>query len=581
MDHKTNRHNIYLTVILLLFYSVTSVYSGETVKPVHLFTDISKESGLDFIHFNGMSGELYFPEMTGQGGGFVDYDNDGDLDVFLIQGRMIGPGKKLQDALFPPQKSYPKDRLFRNDLTINENGERHIRFVDVTEQSGILGDDYGMGVISGDFNNDGWPDLYVTNYGPNIMWFNNGDGTFYNATGKTGTHDNLWGSSAAVFDFDRDGWLDLYVANYVYFDLGENKKCFASNSRRDYCGPSAFVSQRDRMFHNKGDGTFEDMTDKVLIDYQPGSGLGVISMDVNGDGWMDFYVANDGQANQLWINQKGTSFIDDALFSGSAVNQNGQAEASMGIGAGDFDRDGDDDLIMTHIMGETNTLYANDGLGLFEDRTIATGLSSVSFPFTSFGINWIDYDNDGWLDLLIANGAVLEIEKLALEGDPYPIHQPNQLFKNEKGKRFSNVSHLAGDDFNISEVSRGAALGDVDNDGDMDALICNNNGHVRLMRNNTGNQNNWLGLRLVHPENGRDMLGTRVILKRKGKEVLLRQVRTDGSYCSMNDPRILFGLDSSEKADTVDINWPDGTREVWENPVLGKYTVLKQGFTKK
>jgi hypothetical protein len=422
---------------------------SQTGEP--LFKDIAKKSGLDFVHFNGMSGELYFPEMTGQGGGFFDYDNDGDLDVYLIQGCMLGPGKTLKDALFPPRDPNPRDRLFRNDLC------------------GLKITDYGMGVAAGDFNNDGWIDLYITNYGPNRMLFNNG-GTFTDVTAKTGTGDELWGSSAAVFDYDRDGWLDLYVANYVHFDIIKNKRCFAKNSRRDYCGPSAFFPQKDRLYHNKGDGTFEDVTDKVLINYRPGSGLGVIITDANGDGWLDIYVANDGQPNQLWINNEGKFFRDDALFAGAALNLDGQAEGSMGVSAGDFDGDGDEDLFMTHIMGETNTLFVNNGKALFEDRTISVGLSAASFPYTSFGTGWIDYDNDGWLDLFVVSGAVLTIESLARAGDPYPLHQPNQIFRNERGKRFTDVTSHAGKDFALSEVSRGAAFGDVDNDGDIEVV---------------------------------------------------------------------------------------------------------------
>jgi hypothetical protein len=568
-----------LFLLLVLPVPLPSEKQPQTGPP--LFTDISKESGLDFVHFNGMSGEFYFPEMTGQGGAFLDYDNDGDLDVYLIQGKMLGPGKTFKDALFPPRDPNPRDRLFRNDLTIDSTGKRTIHFVDVTDKSGLKVTDYGMGVAVGDFNNDGWVDLYITNYGPNRMLFNNGDGTFRDVTAKTGTGDKLWGTSAAVFDYDRDGWLDLYAANYVYFDVVKSKRCYARSSRRDYCGPSAFFPQKDHLYHNKGNGTFEDVTDKVLLDYRPWAGLGVISLDVNGDGWLDIYVANDGNPNQLWINYKGKYFKDEALFLGAALNNDGQAEASMGVCAGDFDGDGDEDLFMTHIMGETNTIYINNGKGLFEDRTISTGLSAVSFPYTSFGTNWIDYDNDGWLDLFVVNGAVLTIESLARAGDRYPLHQPNQVFRNDKGKRFINVTPQAGKDIALSEVSRGAAFGDVDNDGDIDVLVCNNNGPVRLFINNTGNQKKWLGLRLVDSKRKRDLLGTRVGLNRKGKPTLWRRVRTEGSYCSANDPRLVFGLGEDDRVDSIDIFWPDGTKETWQNPIPMKYTTLIKGAVNK
>jgi enediyne biosynthesis protein E4 len=568
-----------LGLLLIVFTLLLTANPATGEKDI--FTDIGKQTGLDFVHFNGMSGEYYFPEMTGQGGGIFDYDNDGDLDVYLVQGNMLGKGKTFKDALFPPRDKNPRDRLFRNDLTIDKKGNRTIRFVDVTDKSGLKMTGYGMGVAAGDFNNDGWIDIYITNYGTNKMMRNNGNGTFTDVTAQTGTGDKLWGSSAAFFDYDKDGWLDLYVCNYVFFDIEVNKKCFARSSRRDYCGPSAFAPQKDRFYRNKGDGTFEDVTDKVLIGYKPGAGLGVVALDVNNDGWLDIYVANDGQANQLWLNQKGKSFMDDALFSGAALNQDGHAEASMGIGVIDFDADGDEDIFLTHLMGETNTLYVNNGKGLFEDRTIATGLSANSFPFTAFGTNWIDYNNDGWPDLFICNGAVLVIESQAQAGDKYPLHQPNLLFRSEGGKRFTDVTGAAGKDIAISEVSRGAAFGDMDNDGDTDVLVFNNNGRVRFFINNVGQKQKWLGLRLIDPKKKRDMQGALVTLNRKGKPSLWRRVRTEGSYSSTNDPRLLFGLGEDDKVDSIDIVWPDGSKETWKKPKAMQYTTLKKGSANK
>jgi len=546
-----------------------------------IFVDISEASGLDFVHFNGMSGEYYFPEMMGQGCAFLDYDNDGDLDVYLVQGSMLGPGKTLADALFPPRDSNPRHRLYRNDLTIGSEGSRTVRFVDVTDQSQINISDYGMGVATGDFNNDGWVDIFVTNLESTRMLYNNGDGTFTDVTEKSGTSGRLWATSASAFDYDRDGWLDLYVANYLDFDLVRNRKCYAPNSRRDYCGPSSFTPQSHRLFHNKGDGTFEDVTTKVLADYKAYAGLGAVAIDADGDGWPDIYVANDGYPNQLWLNREGKMFREDALFAGVALDRDGRPQGSMGIAVGDFDADGDEDLFVTNIMGETNTLYANDGQGLFEDRTIATGLAAATVPYTSFGTGWIDYDNDGWLDLFMVNGAVLIIEELARAGDPYPLRQPKQLLRNENGKRFVDITADAGKDLLGPEVSRGLAFGDVDSDGDTDLLVANNNGHVRLYENKVGQQKKWLGLRLVDSQGKRDMIGALAGLKRAGMPTLWRRVRTDGSYCSANDPRLLFGLGDSETVDSIEIYWPDGTKEVWEKPVPMKYTTLKKGSVNK
>ncbi len=570
-----------LSVLLFLSFYLPNTLVLAQADGNDLFKDVSISSGLDFHHFNGMTGKFYFPEMTGQGGGFIDFDNDGDLDIYLLQGTILGSGETFKDALFPPKNTQPQDRLFRNESHRNGKGNMVIQFTDVTKQSNIQGVGYGMGMAVGDFNNDGFQDIYITNYGPNKMLFNRGDGSFEDVTQASGTGDNLWGTSCAAIDFDHDGWLDLYVTNYVFFDIAANKKCYANNSGRDYCGPSAFTSQPDRLFRNLGNGTFKDVTSQMLNDYTPGSGLGLVSLDVNNDGWLDLYVANDGQPNQLWVNQQGKSFVEDGLFSGAAVNQNGQAEASMGLAAGDFDNDGDEDLFMTHIMGETNTLYLNDGQGLFEDKTIAVGLASLSFPNTAFGVNWIDFDNDSWLDLYIANGAVLEIDKLVRAGDPYPLHQPNQLLANIAGKKFIDISDKLGDDYTLSEVSRGAATADIDNDGDLDLLITNNNGRARLLLNMVGNNKNWIGLKLVDENNGRDLLGSKAILYRKGKKPLVRRSRTEGSYCSANDPRIIFGLGETDDLEYIEVVWPDRTREVLHSLKTNGYSNIQRHSTKK
>jgi len=568
-------------LLLCLPLLLPAAKTAPAKQPDEIFTDIAVGSGLDFVNFNGMSGEYYFVEMTGQGGGFVDFDNDGDLDVYLCQGRMLGPGKTLKDATFPPTDPDPRDRLFRNDLERDAEGNPVVHFTDVTDSVGLKNREYGMGVTAADFDNDGWVDLYVTNFGPNKLFLNKGGKKFVDVTETSGTGDPHWGASALAFDYDRDGLLDLYVTNYVVCDIVENRKCFAKSSQRDYCGPAAYPPQRDRFYHNLGGGRFEEVLEKVLQDYKPGAGLNVIEVDVNEDGWLDFYVANDGTANQLWINDKGKSFIDDGLFSGTAVNQDGQAEASMGVDSVDFDADGDEDFFVTHLMGETNTLYVNDGTGLFEDRTISAGLSSGSFPFTTFGNKWVDYDNDGWPDLFAASGAVTIIENLVMEKDPYPLHQPNQLFHSQGGKKFVDVSEAGGKDVRVSEVSRGIAIGDVDNDGDSDILVCNNNGPVRLLRNNVGQDRKWLGLRLMDAEGKRVLTGTMAGLKRKGRPALWRRVRVSGGYCSSSDPRLLFGLGDGETVDAVEIRWEDGTTETWSKPESMKYTTIRKGSLSK
>ncbi len=542
-----------------------------------VFIDAGAEAGLDFVHFNGMSGQYFFVEMTGQGGALFDYDNDGDLDLYLVQGSMLGPGKTLDDALFPPRDRPPRDRLYRNDLQIDPDGSRSLRFVDVTEASGIRLEGYGMGVAAADYDNDGWVDLYVTHYGGNRLLRNLGDGRFADVTEASGTGDDAWGTSASFVDFDRDGRLDLYLANYVDYSVAENKVCYGKSSRRDYCGPSGFLPVHDRLFRNLGEGRFAEVSDRLLKGYRPGPGLGVLGADLNGDAWPDLYVANDGAANQFWLNQEGRGFVDDALFSGTAVNREGKAEASMGLDAGDFDNDGDLDLFITHLMGETNTLYVNNGQGLFEDRTVQYGLAAGSFPYTAFGTAWLDYDNDGWLDLLVLNGAVQVVEALARAGDRYPLDQPDQLFRNQQGKGFREVDYATDSPLRRPAVSRGAAFGDIDNDGDTDLVAFDNNGPVRLLLNQIGQDRPWLGLRLLDAEGRFDRLGTRVELLRNDGPNLWRRSSSDGSYCAANDPRVLIGLPEPAAQASVRIHWPDGAVEERELALDGTYHQIRQG----
>ncbi|HEX5759330.1 MAG TPA: CRTAC1 family protein, partial [Thermoanaerobaculia bacterium] len=523
-----------------------------------LFVDAASDTGLDFVHFNGMSGALYFPEMMGQGGALFDYDGDGDLDVYLVQGAMLGPGKTLADALPPPRGPLPpRGRLYRNDLRVAADGTRTLRFTDVTAASGLEATGYGMGVATGDFDNDGRTDLFLANYGPDQLWRNQGDGTFRDVTARAGGSDPLWSVSAAFVDFDRDGWLDLYVANYVDFPLASNPACYAASSRRDYCGPADFPAAPDRLWRNRGaDGAgevrFEDVTLRAGIDLSTaGPGLGVLAFDADRDGWPDLYVADDGAPNRLWMNRRDGTFRDEAPLAGAAVNRAGRAEGSMGIDAGDFDADGDEDLFIANLTGETNTLYVNDGAGLFEDRSVESGLAQGSLPFTAFGIAWLDYDNDGWLDVFIASGAVRLQEAAARGGDPYPLKQTNQLYRNlgrdAAGRvRFAETTAAAGAVFARQAVGRGAAFGDVDEDGDTDVLVCNNNGPVALLLNQAGSRAPWLGLRLLD-RRGRDALGARVEVSRQGAPALWRRARSDGSYASANDPRVLVGLGAAAR----------------------------------
>jgi hypothetical protein len=584
MSYTRSILKLLLSVVTALSFTSVVVHSQSVGKRPEarasspIFDELADQLGLRFRHYNGMTGKLLLPEVMGAGAALFDFDNDGDLDVFLVQGSVLAPGDQPARTLFPwREPGQPRGKLFRNDLIINKDGSRTLKFTDVTEQSGISAEGYGMGAIVGDVNNDGWPDLYLCNLGPNRLYLNNGNGTFIDVTEKSGTDDPRWSTSAAFVDYDRDGWLDLMVANYAVFNAADSPSCYADTTAKDYCGPRSFRAPGNRLLHNKGDGTFEDVTSSAGVAREFGHGLGVVTADFNRDGWIDIYVANDGDPNQLWINQKNGTFRNEALLAGAAVNRNGQPEAGMGVDAGDFDADGTEDIFITHLMEETNTLFVNHGDASFEDRTREAGLGLPGSRLTGFGTLFFDYDNDGRLDLLVVNGAVRHLQQLVSKGDPYPLGQPNQLFHNEGTGQFVETSEQAGQAFRLLEVSRGAAFGDLDNDGDTDVLVTNNNGKVRLFLNRIGNRNNWLGLRLLGKSANRDMLGADVEVVVTRRQVLWRRARTDGSYCSSQDPRVLVGIGSSERVDAVRIHWPDGTVEEWKNPPINRYLTVKEG----
>jgi hypothetical protein len=459
-----------------------------------------------------------------------------------------------------------------------------------------------MGVAAGDFDNDGYVDLYRTALGASQLFRNNGDGTFTDVTHRTGTGNSRWSVSAAFVDFDRDGWLDLYVGNYLDHRVDDGIRCSTRTGRRDYCGPRSYTPVPDRLFRNRRDGTFVDVTAEAQVSRHIGPALGVVAADVNADGWPDIYVANDGEPNFLWINERNGRFKNTALLAGAALNSFGSPEGSMGVDAGDVDNDGDEDLFVTNLPGETNTLYVNDGSGLFEDRTTIAGLAIPSLPYTGFGTAFFDFDNDGWLDLLVANGGVRIVESAARASNPFPLDERNQLFRNVGAGQlagpparqghpnaaaalgtpaprwggFQEVTSRAGAAFELSEVSRGAAFGDVDNDGDVDVLITNNNGPARLLINHVGQRNRWVGLRLVGAQ-GRDMLGARVGVFRDEGPPLWRRARADGSYASANDPRVLVGLGKAAAVRRVRVIWPGGAVEDWTDIAVGKWITLREG----
>ena len=545
------------------------------------FVDRAAAVGLDFVHVNGMSGELYLAEIMGPGVALFDYDNDGDLDAYAVQG---GPLTRSGSAAANPGG----DRLYRNDL--RPGSPASVAFTEVTAQSGIAGRAgpaetglhrraYGMGVAAGDIDNDGWVDLYLTRLGPDVLLRNNGDGTFSDVTRQAGITDAGWSVPASFFDFDRDGWLDLYVGNYVHYDIDADADCRGPNGAADYCQPQVYQPMPGRLYRNRGNGQFVDVTVAAGIAKEYGPALGSLAVDVDGDGWLDLYVANDGTANQLWLNQRNGTFRNGALLGGVAVSGAGRPEGSMGVDAADFDRDGDDDLLVTNLFGEGMALYANDGSGTFVDRGAASGLRPVSLRYTGFGAAWIDVDNDGWLDVLSVNGAVQRAQPFARSDDSFPLDQPMQLLRNRGDGRFDDVTVRAGVALTAPVVGRGAAFGDVDNDGDTDVLVATNNGPLKLLLNQIGNSAHWLGMRLLTAA-GRDALGARAAIVDRDGTTRWRRVASDGSYASASDPRPLFGLGDGDGPVRLRVAWPDGATEERVVDTVDRWLTVKEGATR-
>ena len=545
---------------------------------IEWFVDRAQSTGLDFVHFNGMSGGFYQPEIMAPGVGLFDYDNDGDLDVYLVQGQMLGTGKTFGQAVLQPKAPLPlRGRLYRNDLQLDADGIGKLRFTDVTGQSGLDARGYGMGVAAGDYDNDGCVDLYLTNFGPNQLFRNNCDGTFTDVSRSSGVAHDGWSVPAAFVDIDRDGWLDLFVGHYLVYSVDRHVNCFTESRLPDYCPPERYRPEPDRLYRNRRNGTFEDVTASSGVARAFGPALGVATADFNGDKWIDIFVANDQKENQLWINQGDGTFEDLALRSGAALSATGSTTANMGVDAGDFDNDGDEDLFVTELTGQGSALYVNTGNGQFEEQSARTGVRLMTLPYTGFGTGWFDYDNDGWLDILAVNGLVTQNLDALGPSNPFPLQQPNLLIRNLGVGKFEDVTPRAGAVFRLSEVSRGAAFGDIDNDGDMDVVVTNAAGPVRLLLNQIGHRQHWLGLRLVGADGRRDMLGARVAIIRSDGSTLWRRARADGSYASANDPRVVVGLGGATAVRAIQVTWPSGRVEEWSDVPADRYTVLREG----
>jgi hypothetical protein len=511
--------------------------------PPPLFEEVPPaRSGITWRHVNGRSPEYYLPETTGAGCAFVDYDNDGWMDIYLVNSGncdFLSPNPPLRNALY--------------------HNNRDGTFTDVTEKAGVAGGGYGMGAAVGDYNGDGWPDLYLTQYGRSILYRNNKNGTFTDVTEKAGVAAPGWASSAVWFDYDGDGKLDLFVCRFVDFDKSKNQFCGDPRTgERFYCVPTAYQPARSWLFRNNGDGTFTDVSRESGIANALGKAWGVVATDVNNDGWMDLFVANDTVANFLFVNKRNGTFEEAAIGAGVAYSQEGRPRSGMGVDSADFDQDGWQDLFVTNVDQEMYSIYHNNHDLTFDDMAEASGLGRVTRLMSGWGLKFFDYDNDGNLDLFIANGH--PDDRIEQHSPRVTYKEPLLLFHNN-GHGLENISASAGSAFAQTFAARGMAIGDFNNDGATDVLIAVNNGPPLLLKNTAARENHWLGLRLVGKKANPDAIGARITwqagdLKRSRLKV------GGGSYLSSHDPREVLGIGKRLKIDKLEIQWPQPSKRV-------------------
>lgn len=519
-----------------------------TEDPQPWFREEAAQRDLDFRHVSGHDGVYLFPEIHAGGAALFDADQDGDLDAYLVQSGSLkqGPTQKLGN------------QLFLND------GEGAFR--NASARSGADDRGYGMGVATGDFDNDGRVDLYVTNVGTNVLLRNLGKGRFADVTATAGVGVAGWSASAAFVDFDLDGDLDLFVANYLNWTVEREVECFDKAGRLNYCGPAKYdTPAADFLFRNNGDGTFADVTEAARMNVAFGTGLGVGTGDFDANGWPDLFVANDGMLDQLWLNQGDGSFRDEAVYRGCAADLSGQPKAGMGVTTADIDNDGDLDLAVCNLGGETDSIFLNQG-SYFTDHTGASGLAAISRALTRFGMAWIDFDNDGWLDLYQSAGAITTHGRIYRDDDPYA--EPNLLIRGLADLRYAEVLPRGGTEELLVATSRAAAFGDVDGDGGIDILVVNRDAPAYLLMNQASERGNWLSVRVLNRQ-GSPALGA-VVRVDVGSSTLRREAHSTFSYQAANDPTAHFGLGEAEAVDEVRIHWPDGRQRCLGTQIAGQ-----------
>jgi hypothetical protein len=538
--------------------------AGSPAPSVPRFVDVTNGSGVIFQHISGPVGEKNFIfETKGGGIGTFDYDNDGLMDLYIVQGSTLERARAGQN---------PHGALFRN--------LGNWKFEDVTERAGLTRGAWGMGVTAADFDNDGWVDLYITNLGPNILYRNNGDGTFSDVTAQAGVGDPRWSTSAAFGDYDADGFLDLFVPNYL--DVGPDKlpeppgtpKC-TYLGRMVMCGPRSLDGAADSLYHNNGDGTFSEVGEKTgVVDRDRYFGLGSVWADLDNDGDLDLYVANDATPNLLFVNRGDGTFVERGLLSGLAVSGDGREQASMGVDAADYDNDGLPDVFCTHFAGDYSTLYRNQGNLAFEDVTAAAGLHYPASPLVSWGTRLVDLNQDGWKDIFHANGHVYPSFE-ARPNDRETYRQPQTLYLNLGNGRFQDASAAAGADLQKPGVGRGAAFADLDNDGDIDVAIAQMNGSPLLLRNDQTGAGHWAMFRTVGRKSNRDGIGARITVSAGGLRQVWEIKRTVGIY-SCSDPRAHFGMGAATRIERVQVRWPSGRTQEFRDVTVDRHFVIDE-----
>ena len=533
--------------------------SQDAAPRVH-YTDIRKAAGITFIQDSTQTEQKYYLETMGTGVGWIDYDQDGLMDLYFVQSGatdIYKPTTPLRSALY------------------HNNGDG--TFTDVTEKAGVGGEGhYGQGVAVGDYDNDGYPDLYVTGYGRAILYHNNGDGTFTDVTAKAGVADEgQWSTSAGWFDFDKDGWLDLVVTNYIQWTPENNQWCGERKpGYRAYCNPNNYRGQKTKLYHNNHDGTFTDVSDKSGVGLPESKGMGVVLADFRNDGWQDIAIANDGWPNFLFLNNHDGTFTDSSLISGLAASEDGRYEAGMGIDAADVDGDGFLDVYITHLAHELNRLYHNNGDGTFTDATYSSGIGIKAMLFSGVAAKFLDYDNDGWPDIVQVNGAMLD--NVSLYHGEVSYKEPLLMFHNLGKGHFEKSSESLGPDFMRPIAGRGLATADFNNDGQMGIAVNVRGDYPELLRNDGGNVNHWLEVLLIGTKSNRDGIGSALKLTSEGF-VHVEQAKGGTSYMSASDPRIHFGLGKRTKIESLVITWPSGHVDKLTDVPIDKIIAVKEG----